>query len=399
MAAADCRLSGVPLIPLTATVRRSIGPALVVTSMLLPVLVVASYAAGWTGTDPRPGEWGWFAPAGTSLVRGDLPAVFDNPGVQAGPLQLIPYGLAVQLGVNGQAQWTAWHTACLAAALATYLVAAFPPPTARTLRALTPMLLTAVVLTLGNILPPGIWAGHAAQMVVPVLWIAAARSAMAGRPFLAGSLIGVAAAWETWGVLGLVVVLCTRRPAPVKSALATVAVLAAAYGPFVVTGSFHMFAKTWTVSHRSLVDALWPGLDTFPWTLRLLQGGAALALGAIVALRTRGTWYSVFATVLAVLGGRLLLDPVLQPYYWLAPAGVLAVVAGRAARRGLYVHAGGAAALAIWLVRLAPGTWVNGLVLVALALAVTAASARRRATPSPDAPPVRSPAPAPRGAP
>ncbi len=398
MAAADCRLSGVPLIRLTATVRRSIGPALVVTSILLPALVLASYATGWTGTDPRPGEWGWFAPAGTSLVHGDLAAVFDDSGVQAGPLQLIPYGLAVQLGVNGQTQWTAWHAACLAAALATYLVAAFPPPSARTLRSLAPMLLTAAVLTLGDILPRGIWGGHPAQVVVPLLWIAAARSAMAGRPFLAGALVGVAASWETWGVLGVVVVLCARRAAPLKSALATLAVLAVAYGPFVATGSFHMFDKAWPISPHSLVDALWPGLGSFPWSLRLLQGGAALALGAIVAVRTRGTWYSIFATILAVLGARLLLDPAIQPYYWFAPAGVLAVVAGRAALNGLYVHAGGAAAIAIWLVTLAPGTWVNGLVLVVLAVAFTATSART-VTPSPDAPPARSRAPARHAAP
>ncbi len=354
-----------------ATRLRPLGTSLAVASVVLPVLVVSSYARGWMETDPRPGEWGAFAPAGASLLRGDLAAVFHNRGVQAGPLQLIPFGAALLGGVSGNLQWTICYSLALFVVLVGFLIACFPAPEKRTLLAFAPQLAAAVVISLGNILPAATINGHPAQIIAPMLWIAAARASMSGRPFLAGSLVGIAAGWETWGILGVVVIFCAHRPNYLRSGLGTVAALAVLYGPFVLSGNFHMFQMEWQVSSSSLESHLWPGLESFPWSLRVLQAIASLALGVIVALRTRGEWYSPAATVLATLGGRLVLDPVLHGYYWLAPAAILVVIVGHATHRGRYVLASGAAATAVWLAVSPPRSWTGGLILVLFVLTAT----------------------------
>jgi hypothetical protein len=52
--------------------------------------------------------------------------------------------------------------------------------------------------------------------------------------------------------------------------------------------------------------------------MRLLQGAAALAAGAGVALLLRRSLRAVWLAPLAVVVVRLALDPVRYPWYWLA---------------------------------------------------------------------------------
>ena len=120
-------------------------------------------------------------------------------------------------------------------------------------------------------------------------------------------------------LLGAALLVLARRPAGVlRALLAQAAVTAALFAPFVLAGEFRMFEHHWVVDPGTLLGlALAPGMP-FTWPMRLAQGGLALAAGAAVAWRLARSLHAVWATPLAVVAVRLLLDPVLNGWYWLA---------------------------------------------------------------------------------
>jgi hypothetical protein len=72
----------------------------------------------------------------------------------------------------------------------------------------------------------------------------------------------------------------------------------------------------WVVSHRSLVAlAIDPG-TAVGWPLRLAQGGAALAVGLVVAWTARRSAQALWVVPAVVVGVRLLLDPLASDYYF-----------------------------------------------------------------------------------
>ena len=157
-------------------------------------------------------------------------------------------------------------------------------------------------------------------MVIPLIWVVAACLAREGRFVWFGALLGLATGWEVWGILGAPLILLAARPGVLRAALGGAAVVLVTFGPFVALGSFAMFQKTWGVSGGTLVNALFPDLSEFPWTLRLVQTAVALLAGCAVALLARHTDYGVWLVPLAIIGARLTLDPLGLNYYWIAPA-------------------------------------------------------------------------------
>jgi hypothetical protein len=111
-----------------------------------------------------------------------------------------------------------------------------------------------------------------------------------------------------------------------------VAVTATFYLPFVLTGNFRMFDHRWKIESWSLVHVLL-GPGDFPWTLRLVQGAAAVAAGTGIAVALRRSSAAFWAVPLAVIGVRLLLDPTLYSWYWLGPATVALLAAADVATR------------------------------------------------------------------
>jgi len=114
-----------------------------------------------------------------------------------------------------------------------------------------------------------------------------------------------------------------RSAAAALAALA--AVVAVLYLPFAATGRFRMLDNRWTVTPQSLVADAVPGLvaDGFPWWARAVQAACAVAAAAGVALalrsRTGAGPDAVWLVPLVAAAVRLVLDPVLYPYYWTAP--------------------------------------------------------------------------------
>ena len=330
--------------------RRTISSAVLATSILLPVIVVAAYSNSWMGNDGGPAEMGLFGPAGSDLLKGNWTGVFDNSIIQAGPFELLPYGAAALLGLHGTIQWTSFYAICMLFLTAAYLVGAFSVTVRNSGRG-NVYLYTAVgaAACLGSFIPWAFDAGHPAQIVIPALWIMAGSAARDRHFATVGILIGLSAGWEVWGVLGAPVIFCALRPDLLRAAWGGLATLAVTYGPFLATGHFHMFEFKWAVSSVSLVHILWPSLAEFPWTLRLLQAVFALSVGVGVALAARRTAHCLWLVPLVVLSARLTLDPLMFGYYWIGPAVVVIAAAGFAIHQRNFVLFLATVLLATWL--------------------------------------------------
>jgi hypothetical protein len=252
------------------------------------------------------GDLAFFVHTSETLFSADWANVFADPNVQVGPLQLLlfrlgdldgVFALVVQLG-----------TAALLWVTAGRLL------TDQWIRLAVCLVGVAIGLTYGAYQD-----GHPAQVVVPLLWVLAACDAREGRVVRAGVLVGLSAGFEVWGALGVVVFLLAPRARAVVTGVATQAcVTLGLFLPFLVAGEFRMLDYRWRVNGDTLLSlVVEPGTD-FTWSMRLVQGLAALAAGGSVALWLRRSLHAVWLAPLAVVTVRLVLDPVRYPWYWLA---------------------------------------------------------------------------------
>jgi hypothetical protein len=288
--------------------------------------VLAAAAAAALAADPQSTiDTPTFLAAARTLLSGHWARTFADPGLQAGPLQIGGIGLAGRvggaLGVDPLRGVAVLQAVVLTAAVLTAVRLLAGPR--RAWAAVAAGALALATATISN----AYFYGHPAEVLVPVLWVAAARAAQERRPLAAGALVGLSAGFETWGVLGVAVLLLDRRlrarAAGVAAAAAAVLVL---YLPFVLAGSFAMFDYRWVVAPGTLPALLGLG-PSFGWPLRLAQGAAALAAGAAAA-RLAGTRRAACWLVpLAVVCVRVALDPMRGAWYLLAPE-TLALVGG-----------------------------------------------------------------------
>lgn len=274
-----------------------------------------------TGTDG--GDVSFFLHAGQTLLSGDWTRTYSDPAVQAGPLQLAFFGLGA---------WIPWAALTVLAQVGG-----------------TALLLVAVLRVLGSRPVPRAWivlgvgwpvvvlglplaavtGGHPAHLLVPALWLLAGAEARRGRVLAAGALVGISAGWETWGLLGVAVLVLAPRPRAALAGLgAAAAVAVALFAPFALAGDFAMGEYAWRVSGSTLAGlVLGPG-SAFPWGLRLVQAATAVAAGAAVGWSLRRTAHAVTAALAAVAVVRLAFDPVFFSWYWVS---LLALVLAAAA--------------------------------------------------------------------
>ena len=271
------------------------------------VLVSAAVVALLLRPDDT-GDLSYFLHVADRLLSADWANAFADPSVQVGPLLLLVFGLAdhggllplvVQVGVAG-----------LIWVVAGRLLKG-RDPRAQFLAALAAV---ALGLTYGAYQD-----GHPAQVIVPLLWVLAGLDARRGHTVRAGALVGLSAGFELWGLLGAVVFVLAPRARTALAGLATeLSVVAGLFLPFVLAGEFRMFEYSWRVNPDTLLSLVVDPGTSFTWPLRLLQGCAALAVGAGLAWRLRRTLHAVWLGPLGVVAVRLALDPVRYPWYWLA---------------------------------------------------------------------------------
>lgn len=350
--------------------RARLAASLGFSAVLLPVLLVAHAGGGLAMAGAGPIDFDLFGPAGAALVEGRWGEVYADPAVQAGPVELLPYGIAYVLGA-GVLEWTiaSLLTGWLTTVALGFLVVTVAPRA----RGRRTQVLTLAALGAGVLLGPlalVLLSGHPAQVVVPLMWVAAAVLVVRHRSLPAALLIGLSAAWEPWGLLGAPILLLAARPTLIRLmrdvAVATIAACAF-YAPFVFSGTFAMLGFGWR-SHASptLVAGLLGGADV-GWGFRVLQGTVTVGAVALLAWLLRGRADAAWIVPLGVLALRLVADPLAQSYYTLAPVTMLVLATAVLARNGKYASAAVALAAAV-LIRVLPLSWMTEVGLLAVVL-------------------------------
>ncbi|MEZ5100788.1 MAG: hypothetical protein R3C15_13515 [Thermoleophilia bacterium] len=262
------------------------------------------------------GDLVYFQGAAQTLLSDGWQDAYGDAALQSGPLQLFAIGIVEKLaGAIGLHPQT-----LLALVVEVGLTAVFLGVVARILRGRQgrEILLTAAGIAFVLLgLPHGAFVdGHLSQVVIPLVWVLAALDARDGKVAAAGVLIGVSAAIETWGILGLpVLLLAALAWRAASGAVAAVLTAAALYAPFVLAGEFAMVDYEWVVSSGSLLGQVVDPGTRFGWELRAAQGAVALGIGAVAAWLLRGRDHALWVVPIVVVLSRLLLDPVLYSWY------------------------------------------------------------------------------------
>ena len=259
----------------------------------------------------------FLGPAYRLVRHGDL-AVFA-PNIQVGPLCLALLGIGAVVGSGIGVSGTNLASAVLG------LVAL--GITAATVRAVLPLgtsraRTAAYELCLGVVLiaactPLATSYGHIEEMFLALMLIVAASEVRRGHGARAGLWLGLALAFKLWAVVGVVVFVLAPARRTAARALVVAGVLGAlSYAPFVVGGHFHTFDFRWTVQRHVPMSYVFGFESAFDFRARFLQVVLSCTVALFVAIRlrhdTRAVWL-VPATAIAV---RLLVDPMLLPYYW-----------------------------------------------------------------------------------
>lgn len=336
----------------------------------------------WTLRAPAPIDYQWFGPGGDALLTARWGDVYRDPAVQAGAFELLPYGVAHLLGASGPVAWTVLLGG-FATAGAFLIALVLRPVPGTDLRSSVLAALATAALGLAGTTETWLL-GHPSEMLVPLVWVTAGRLALRDRPALAAALVALSSGFEVWGVLAAPVVLLAARPRLLRSAVSGIAVLAVLWLPFVLAGPFRMFSFAWAVAPQSLVASLAPGMTSFPWSLRLLQSLLAIGAGTAVALlvRRRTSEWGPWLVVVAVVSGRLVLDPMTASYY-----GIPALI-GAGGALVLAAHRADLAALALSAAGLVLATdvgtpWVRAAALLAITLLAAGGERWRQRRPVP----------------
>ncbi len=273
------------------------------------VLAMLAGAAvlGWTEASSTVGDTRLFADWGSTMLSGHWARTFDDPAVQAGPLELALAGAAVKIGGSGAGFAIALDLVCTFAIAAAALLLFDRRASGLAIVAAGSYLLW---------LPGQAYLGHPAELLIALLWVFAARYARDGRTTLAGVLIGISACLELWGVLGITVLALAPSLRRSARGLPPAALLPiASLAPFFAAGTVETFRFHWTIQNglpRLLLGAGGP----YTWQLRFLEAALVVAAGTCVARAVRRSPSSIWIVPAATVLLRMALDPVIYPYYW-----------------------------------------------------------------------------------
>jgi hypothetical protein len=276
---------------------------------VLPLSAAALVAA--LGTRD-PADLSYFAHAARTLLSSDWADTFADPSLQVGPLQLLVVALGDRLGGMAALDYVIGLALTVLAVLTAGRLLH-----GRKHRAGWQLVAGLAVVLLG-LTAEAYSYGHPAQVAIPLLWVLAATDARDGRTIRAGIVVGLAAGFEVWALLGApLVLLAPGARLIVRGFAVQIAVTVALFAPFVLAGDFRMFDYSWRVEGWTLVRFLVPAGSEFPWGLRVLQGACALGVGAGLAFALRRTERALWAVPLGIVAVRMLLDPTLYSWYWL----------------------------------------------------------------------------------
>ena len=166
-------------------------------SLVFIAILASAVIFGWAGGSyTNVGDVWLFAHTGSTLLSENWSHTFHFSTVQAGPLELILASVAKSIGGGPTGFAIVLDLVCMfaVAAVAVSLLGRRPGDLAF-------FGIGACLLSL----PAEGYRGHPAELLIAVLWLLAAREARRGRIALAGTLVGLSACFEFWGILGVTV--------------------------------------------------------------------------------------------------------------------------------------------------------------------------------------------------
>jgi hypothetical protein len=279
-----------------------------------------------------------FLYAGNGLVHGHLDQVFNDAGVQVGPLYLLVAG-------SLQAMCRVVHLdarvvlAGTGAAIATALLGLVTRRLLAVCRPETPdaawreaCVLVAVVI--GGPLMLTSMFGHAEEIIVALTVVLAALAAHRRSPWAAGALLGLAGCVKLWGLLAAAILLLLPTLIQRLRALSAAAfVLGVAYVPFFVTKAVATFTYGWLVFPQSPMSLVIPPASHVGWVFRLFQGVIVIGVSLLTLrlVRRQSPWRP-WAIPVSIVAARIFTDPTLIVYYWSPLLTLLAIGVAVAAR-------------------------------------------------------------------
>jgi hypothetical protein len=278
----------------SARARDLVLPILAATAGVVLLVLLALTTAEWSDFENEA------QPAFQALRGGNLHGFLGNSPAYAGSLALrAPFALMANLWDGGTLALFRLVAIPCVAAVAALGVVLWSRSRGRAGGRLTPWIVLAACLA-NPLLIDALQMGHAEDLLGAALCLGAVLSAGAGRPALAGVLLGLAVANKPWAVVAVGPVLVTLRAGHVP-ALASAAVAAAVVlAPFVLGGGL---ATTTAVAHSS-------GGIFKPWQIWWFTGehGYALAqtLGPRPGWRIAPDWVARWSHPIVVLAPALL---------------------------------------------------------------------------------------------
>ena len=334
------------------------------------LVYLAAQAAGHSG------DLAAFAAAGSQVTHGDW-TVFDTSYLQVGPLLLLLVGLGADAAEGvGLAQWFGASVvlAGLCAVLSHVLIRLLLADRATGVR----LAAASLGLTLSGSVAISASYGHLEEWLVILLLTLASAAAVRGRLLVPAALLAAAVTIKLWAVVGIVILLVAASTRVIAMrVLVLCGLTAAAYLPFVLQSKVATFDMVWRVESPAPLSLALPNGHPFGYRARAVQVLVAVCTGALVIWVRRGRPDIVWALPLALVGSRLVLDPLPSPYYWAALVALL-VLSSLTAAACFVERALTASALAVageLILTTAQDRW--GAVLLALLGATAVAVAAR----------------------
>ena len=292
----------------TITTRARAGLAVLVRH---PWVVLALWSAGWSLIHVAGRGWSWhfIAEGSTALFSSSgLDLYAQHPELQMGPLNFVlgaPFVLLLR-GRPGEAAGLAFMLA-----LGLLVVRELRARTGqRTVRSDQLWLGSSLLIML-------VWTelavhwGHLDDAMALLCTVVALRMVRSGHVLASAVWLGLAVDFKPWAIPFVALILIAPSRKWPLAALIWVAVVAAAWAPFVIAfpATLHLTEFTIPVDPASTLH-LFGATDGTPAWCRYVQilGGTALAVFAVA----RGRWAS---TVLVVIALRMLFDPATKTYY------------------------------------------------------------------------------------
>ena len=255
-------------------------------------------------------SWHFFA-TGAALLSSDqtgagLHLYATHPQLQIGPLTFL-----AATPLNGLATW-------LSGAIAAVTIAASAPAMLQSLSRLPGLTISTRQSGLAAAVLMPVWAElavhytHLDDALALALLVAAIHAVARSRPLAAALLLAASAGAKPWALAFVPLLLVLPRVRWRRTAAVWLAVVVAAWLPFVLADPRTLHASGFSIPNvaSSSLRALGVTAASTPSWDRPLQLLVGVILGAVAV--HRGRWLVVPAVVLAV---RMLLDPGAYPYY------------------------------------------------------------------------------------